>query len=105
MALLPRRGLLDLRWVHELFTTRAGELVSGVRFLDRESLRDAYALLFVEERLIRSAVCDFPSAETRRELPLFVVDAVGDVVGALTQVERLARAWAWFLGGDSDDEG
>jgi hypothetical protein len=100
---LIARGVVDLRWIRALFGEAAADLVDGVRTLDRGALRGAYRLLFVEEPAIVAAVRAVLAAGG--DLPLHVVDAVSEVVGAATRLEALARAWAAFMSdGSAVDE-
>lgn len=92
-----RRGVLDLVWIHELFAHRADGLATGVSELERRALRDAYALLFVEERMVSNAIVEFLRSVRGDALPLYVVDAVSELLGSVTSVEPLAQAWARFL--------
>jgi hypothetical protein len=104
VALWAKRGVVDFGWLRELFADRAEALVSSVRSLDREGLRSAYSLLFLEEPLVTGALREFLGTVGAAELPLFVADAIGDVAGAVTCVEDLAQAWMWFLGGNGDTD-
>jgi hypothetical protein len=104
VAALARRGVVDLSWCRDLFAERADELVVRVRGLDRDGLRDAYSLLFLKERLVAGAVRELLGALSDSPLPLFVADAIGEVVGAVTSAEPLARAWAWFMTGEAESD-
>jgi hypothetical protein len=98
------RGLVDLRWIRELFADRANALVEPVRSLDRDGLRDAYALLFLEDRLVVAALRTAVVEVVGADLGVHVQDAVGELLNTLTGVERLGRAWTWFLNGDQDSD-
>lgn len=101
LVALARRGVLDVVWLRELFVD-ANSLVPLVFALDRDALREAYARLFMEEPLITTAVREAIGGEGVSGLPVHVVDAIGEVIGAVTSVESLAEAWVWFLNGDID---
>lgn len=93
------RGRLDLRRLHELFADEAESLLAGVAALDRGSLLSAHRLMFVEEPAIARAMRVL-LGEFGRPVDVVVADAVGEVIGAATRLERLGRAWVRFMHGN-----
>jgi hypothetical protein len=98
------RGGIDVHWIRETFSAATADLAVRLRHLDRAALRVAHATLVIVEPVIVSAVRKALVDSDCSALPLRVVNAVSEVVGAITKLEGLAKPRRWFIGGAGDRE-
>jgi hypothetical protein len=98
------RGNRDVQWIRETFSAATADLAVRLRHLDRAALRVAHATLVIVEPVIVSAVRKALVDSDCSALPLRVVNAVSEVVGAITEFEGLAKPRGRFIGGAGDGE-